>query len=141
MERVLQCGHGSSTHVVRWANFFASRGYAFLNCNFRGSTGFGKTYLNAGDRQWGDKMNSDLVDAKREFVKLGVAHENKTVIFGGSYGGYAVLAALTFTPDEFTCGVDMFGPSNIISNMEDMAPYEIPRTGMYKKKVSMAKEL
>ena len=95
--------------------FLANRGYAVLQVNFRGSTGYGKSFLNAGNREWAGKMHQDLVDAKEWVVKQGVADPNKVAIAGGSYGGYATLVGLTFTPDAFACGVDIVGPSNIVT--------------------------
>lgn len=94
---------------------FANRGYAVLQVNFRGSTGFGKHFLNAGNKQWGRKMLTDLIDGKRWAVEQGNIDENKVALVGQSYGGYAVLSGLAFTPDEFTCGVDLVGPSNLLT--------------------------
>ena len=104
---------------------FANRGYATLAVNFRGSTGFGKAFTNAGDGQWGKKMHDDLLDAVTWAVEHGVAKEDEVCIFGGSYGGYATLAGLTLTPDEFACGVDGFGPSSIVTALETIPPREI----------------
>src|SRR5207244_7269613 len=85
----------------------ANRGYAVLSVNFRGSTGFGKKFVNAGDREWAGKMHDDLIDAVRWAVKNQIADEHRVAIMGGSYGGYATLVGLTFTPDVFACGVDI----------------------------------
>jgi dipeptidyl aminopeptidase/acylaminoacyl peptidase len=93
---------------VQW---LANRGYAVLQINYRGSTGYGKDYLNAGDREWGAKMSTDLLDGKAWMAARGTADPARVGIMGGSYGGYAVLAALAFTPEEFACGVDIVGPS------------------------------
>jgi dipeptidyl aminopeptidase/acylaminoacyl peptidase len=84
--------------------FLANRGYAVMQVNFRGSTGYGKAFLNAGNREWAGKMHQDLIDAKAWLVTRGVADPAKVGIMGGSYGGYATLVGLTFTPDEFACG-------------------------------------
>lgn len=98
--------------------FFANRGYAVLSVNYRGSIGFGKTHTNAGNREWGGKMQDDLVDAVRWSVNQGIAMRDRVAIMGGSYGGYATLAGLTFTPDLFACGVDIAGPSNLATLRE-----------------------
>ncbi|QBY05756.1 S9 family peptidase [Thalassotalea sp. HSM 43] len=106
--------------VVQW---LANRGYAVLQVNFRSSTGFGKEFTNAGDKQWGKAMHTDLIDAKNWAVKQGVTDANTVAIMGGSYGGYATLAGLTFTPDEFSCGVDIVGPSNLQTLLSSIPPY------------------
>lgn len=95
------------------AQWLANRGYAVLQPNFRGSTGFGKSFTNAGDGEWAAKMHDDLLDAVDWAVKQGVTDADSVAIMGGSYGGYATLAGLTFTPDKFKCGVDIVGPSNL----------------------------
>jgi dipeptidyl aminopeptidase/acylaminoacyl peptidase len=96
--------------VHQW---LANRGYAVLSVNFRASTGLGKRFCAAGDREWGAKMQDDLLDAVDWAVARCVTTKDRVTIFGGSYGGYATLAALTFTPETFVCGVDLFGPSNL----------------------------
>lgn len=106
--------------MVQW---LANRGYAVLQINFRGSTGYGKNYLNAGNREWADKMRTDLLDGKQWLVGQKIADPQKVAIFGGSYGGYATLAGLTFTPDAFCCGVDIVGPSNLITLLQTIPPY------------------
>lgn len=112
-------GYGyNSTH--QW---LANRGYAVLSVNFRGSTGFGKGFTNAGDLQWGRKMHDDLLDAVQWAVQRGVAQKDKVAIMGGSYGGYATLAGLAFTPKEFACGVDIVGPSNLFTLLGTIPPY------------------
>lgn len=93
--------------------WLANRGYAVLSPNFRASTGFGKKFLAAGNLQWGRKMHDDLIDAVDWAVKRKITPADKVAIMGGSYGGYAVLAGLAFTPDVFACGVDIVGPSNL----------------------------
>ncbi|KPF45326.1 peptidase S9 [beta proteobacterium AAP121] len=103
--------------------WLANRGYAVLSVNFRGSTGFGKSFVNAGDLQWGRKMHDDLLDAVQWAVQRGVAQKDKVAIMGGSYGGYATLAGLAFTPKEFACGVDIVGPSNLFTLLGTIPPY------------------
>lgn len=103
--------------------WLANRGYAVLRVNFRGSTGFGKAFTNAGDGEWGAKMHDDLLDGVQWAVKQGVTSADKVAIMGGSYGGYATLAGLTFTPDAFACGVDIVGPSNLNTLLATVPPY------------------
>ncbi len=105
---------------VQW---LANRGYAVLQVNFRSSTGFGKEFLNAGNKQWSAAMHNDLLDAKQWAVEKGITTADKVAIMGGSYGGYATLVGLTFTPDEFSCGVDIVGPSNLQTLLESIPPY------------------
>jgi len=97
-----------------------------LNVNYRGSTGLGKRFTNAGSLEWGRKMHDDLIDAVSGAVGEGIADPDRVAIMGGSYGGYAVLAGLTFTPDTFACGVDLVGPSNLITMVESVPPYWKP---------------
>jgi dipeptidyl aminopeptidase/acylaminoacyl peptidase len=118
--------------VVQW---LANRGYAVLQVNFRGSTGYGKDFLNAGNREWGAKMHDDLIDAVQWLIQEGIADGNKIAIMGGSYGGYATLAGLTFTPETFACGVDIVGPSNLITLMESIPPYWKPMMAMFSHRV------
>lgn len=103
--------------------WLANRGYAVLQPNYRGSTGYGKKFLHAGDKQWGLKMHDDLIDAGNWAVKQGYADPKKIAIMGGSYGGYATLAGVTFTPDYFACGVDIVGPSNLRTLLGTIPPY------------------
>jgi dipeptidyl aminopeptidase/acylaminoacyl peptidase len=103
--------------------WLGNRGYAVLSVNFRGSTGFGKEFISAGDLQWGKKMHDDLLDATDWAVKNGVTTADKVAIMGGSYGGYATLAGLAFTPTKFACGVDIVGPSNLFTLLESIPPY------------------
>ncbi len=105
------------------AQWFANRGYACLQVNYRGSTGYGKDFLNAGDREWGRKMHYDLVDAVNWAIEQGIADPQKVAIYGGSYGGYAALVGATFTPDLFCCAVDIVGPSNLITLIKTIPPY------------------
>ncbi len=106
--------------LVQW---LANRGYAVLQVNFRSSTGFGKAFVNAGNRQWGRAMQDDLLDAKAWAITQGVTEEGRVAIMGGSYGGYATLAGLTMTPDAFACGVDIVGPSNLQTLLDSIPPY------------------
>jgi len=108
---------------VQW---LANRGYAVLQVNFRGSTGYGKDFLNAGNREWGAKMHDDLIDAVNWLVQQGIADLKKVAIMGGSYGGYATLVGLTFTPDVFAAGVDIVGPSNLVTMMQSIPLYWEP---------------
>jgi dipeptidyl aminopeptidase/acylaminoacyl peptidase len=103
--------------------WLANRGYAVLSVNFRGSTGFGKAFVNAGDREWAGKMHEDLLDAVAFAVHEGIADAKRIAIMGGSYGGYATLVGLTFTPEVFACGVDLVGPSNLLTLLESIPPY------------------
>jgi dipeptidyl aminopeptidase/acylaminoacyl peptidase len=117
--------------MVQW---LANRGYAVLQPNYRASTGFGKAYLAAGNLQWGLKMHDDLIDAVDWAVKAGVTTKDKVAIMGGSYGGYATLAGLTFTPKEFACGVDIVGPSNLNTLLASVPAYwESGRRQMYRR--------
>jgi dipeptidyl aminopeptidase/acylaminoacyl peptidase len=117
---------------VQW---LANRGYAVLQVNFRGSTGYGKTFLNAGNRQWAGTMHDDLIDAVNWLVSEKIAEPDKIAIAGGSYGGYATLVGLTFTPDVFACGVDIVGPSSIMTLMESIPPYWAPLMAMFQHRV------
>jgi dipeptidyl aminopeptidase/acylaminoacyl peptidase len=103
--------------------WLANRGYAVLSVNYRGSTGFGKQFLNAGDRECAAKMHDDLVDAVEWAVREGVTTADRIAIYGGSYGGYATLVGLAFTPDRFACGVDIVGPSNLRTLLDSIPPY------------------
>jgi dipeptidyl aminopeptidase/acylaminoacyl peptidase len=114
--------------------FLANRGYAVLAPNFRASTGFGKAFIAAGDGEWGAKMLDDLVDAVDWAISQGIASRDKVAIYGGSYGGYAVLAALAFTPEKFACGVDLFGTSDLRTQVEsDAARNEFRRAEYYRR--------
>lgn len=116
---------------VQW---LANRGYAVLQINFRGSTGYGKQYLNAGDREWAGKMHTDLIDGKDWVVKQGIVDPKRVCIMGGSYGGYATLVGVAFTPDEFACGIDVMGISNLVTFSKSFPPYWIPaKSAWYKR--------
>ena len=106
-----------------YAQFLANRGYAVLQPNFRGSTGYGKSFLNAGNEAWGDAMQHDITDGVQHLIDEGIADPERVAIFGASYGGYATLAGLTFTPDVYAAGVSYVGPSNIITLLEAIPPY------------------
>jgi len=122
---------------VQW---LANRGYGVLQINFRGSTGYGKRYLNAGDREWAGKMHTDLLDGLDWTVHQGYADPKRVCIFGGSYGGYATLVGVAFTPDVFTCGVDLFGPSNLVTLMESIPPYWATFRAMFAKRLGRLDE-
>jgi dipeptidyl aminopeptidase/acylaminoacyl peptidase len=118
--------------MVQW---LANRGYAVLQVNYRGSTGYGKKFLNAGNREWAGKMHDDLLDAVTWAVKKGVADPKKVAIMGGSYGGYATLVGLAFSPDVFACGVDIVGPSNLVSLLKTIPPYWGPMKALFTTRV------
>jgi dipeptidyl aminopeptidase/acylaminoacyl peptidase len=109
--------------IVQW---LANRGYAVLQVNFRGSTGYGKAFLTAGNREWAGKMHDDLIDGVSWLVTRGLANPKKVAIMGASYGGYATLVGLTFTPDVFAAGVDLVGISNLLTWFNSIPPYWTP---------------
>lgn len=113
----------------------ANRGYAVLSVNYRGSVGFGKKFLNAGNLEWGKAMHQDLIDAVRWAIDQKIAPGDRIGILGGSYGGYATLAGLTLTPDVFACGVDIVGPSNLLTLLASVPPYWAPLLTLFKKRV------
>jgi dipeptidyl aminopeptidase/acylaminoacyl peptidase len=113
----------------------ANRGYGVLSVNFRGSTGFGKNFINAGNKQWGLKMHDDLIDAVDWAVREGIAAADKVAIMGGSYGGYATLAGLAFTPETFACGVDIVGPSNLETLLATIPPYWAPMVKIFHERM------
>ncbi|MFL5697636.1 MAG: S9 family peptidase [Ktedonobacteraceae bacterium] len=117
------------------AQWFANRGYACLQVNFRGSTGYGKDFVNAGDREWGRNMHNDLVDAVQWAIDKGIADPKKVAIFGGSYGGYAALVGATFTPDLFCCAIDIVGPSNLNTLIRTIPPYWSTFRATFHKRV------
>ncbi len=105
------------------AQWIANRGYICLQVNYRGSVGYGKNFLNAGNREWGGKMHNDLVDAVNWAVNQGYADKEKVAIYGISYGGYSALIGATFTPDTFCCAISVVGPSNLITLIKNIPPY------------------
>ncbi|MGD9630725.1 MAG: alpha/beta fold hydrolase [Pyrinomonadaceae bacterium] len=117
-----------------YAQFLANRGYAVLQPNFRASTGYGKKFLNAGNNEWGQKMQDDITWGKKYLVEQGIADPNRVAIMGGSYGGYATLAGVTFTPDEYAAAVAIVAPSNLKTLLESIPPYwESIREVFYKR--------
>ncbi len=117
------------------AQWLANRGYLCVQVNFRGSTGYGKDFVNAGDRQWGAGMHDDLVDAVAWVVEQGYADPDRVGIYGASYGGYAALVGATFTPDVFRCAVDVVGPSNLKTLIESIPPYWAPLVATFHTRV------
>ena len=105
------------------AQFLANRGYAVLMPNFRASTGYGKKFLDAGNREWGDKMQDDVTWGATYLVAQGITDPKRIGILGGSYGGYATRAGVTFTPDLYAAAVDIVGPSNLVTLLETIPPY------------------
>lgn len=103
--------------------FLANRGYAVLQMNFRGSTGYGRAFWEASFKQWGKNMQNDITDGVNHVIKQGIADPKRIAIYGGSYGGYAVLAGLAFTPDLYACGIDYVGVSNLFTLMQTIPPY------------------
>ena len=125
------CVHGGPWERDSWGfdqthQLLANRGYVALSVNFRGSSGFGKDFINAGDGEWGRKMEDDLVDAVRWSTENGIADPERIAIMGLSYGGYATLSALTNSGDVFACGVDICGPSNLTSFLLSLPDYWKP---------------
>ena len=108
------------------AQLLANRGYAVLQINYRGSTGYGKAFYNAAVKEWAGKMHTDLIDGVRWAIREGIADSSKVAIYGGSYGGYATLVGLTFTPEVFACGVDYVGPSSLVTLIESFPEYWKP---------------
>lgn len=116
------------------AQWLANRGYAVLQVNYRGSTGYGKSFINAADREWGGKMHEDLLDAVKWAVAEGVTTEDKVAIYGGSYGGYATMVGMTMTPTTFACGVDIVGVTNLNTFMSTIPAYwDSFRAQLYKR--------
>jgi dipeptidyl aminopeptidase/acylaminoacyl peptidase len=118
-----------------WHQWLANRGYAALCVNFRSLTGFGKAFTNAGDRQWGGKILEDQVDAVQWAIQIGIANPKRVAVMGASFGGYSTLAGLTLTPELFVCGIDLVGPSNLITLLESMPPYWKPMLEMFTTRV------
>jgi len=115
--------------------WLANRGYAVMSVNFRGSTGFGKKFLNAANLEWAGKMHDDLLDSVDWAIEKKIADPERVAIMGGSYGGYATLVGLTFTPEKFACGVDIVGPSNLITLINAIPPYWKPMMDMFTARV------
>jgi dipeptidyl aminopeptidase/acylaminoacyl peptidase len=103
--------------------WLANRGYLTIQINYRGSGGYGKSFLNASAREWAGKMHTDLIDGLEHCIAQGWVDRDRTAIFGGSYGGYAALVGATFTPDVFRCAVDIVGPSNLVTLLKSIPPY------------------
>ncbi len=118
-----------------WHQWLANRGYAVMFVNFRASTGFGKAFTNAGDNEWGDKIIKDQCDAVQWAIDKGIADPNRVAIMGGSFGGYSTLAGLTLFPELYACGVDLVGPSNLITLLESMPPYWKPLIELFATRV------
>jgi dipeptidyl aminopeptidase/acylaminoacyl peptidase len=117
------------------AQWLANRGYMCIQVNYRGSTGYGKSFVTAGDREWGAKMHTDLLDAVNYAVEQGWADPARVAIYGGSYGGYAALVGAAFTPDVFCCAVDIVGPSNLQTLLESIPPYWKPMAAQLYRRV------
>jgi dipeptidyl aminopeptidase/acylaminoacyl peptidase len=115
--------------------WLANRGYAVLSVNYRGSTGFGKNFINAANGEWSGKMHDDLLDAVKWAVDQKIADKDKVAIMGGSYGGYATLVGMAYTPDEFACGVDIVGPSSLVTLLQNIPPYWAPFMPVMKVRV------
>ncbi len=127
--------HGGPWHRDVWGfspevQFLASRGYAVLQMNFRGSTGYGRAFWEASFKQWGKTMQNDISDGVQWLIDQGIADPKRIAIYGGSYGGYAVLAGLTFTPDLYACGIDFVGVSNLFTFLNTIPPYWKPFLNM-----------
>ena len=110
--------------------FLANRGYAVLQMNFRGSTGFGRKFKELSYKKWGQTMQDDITDGVQWLIDQGIADPTKIAIYGGSYGGYATLAGLTYTPDLYACGVDYVGVSNLFTFLNTIPPYWKPMLDM-----------
>lgn len=117
------------------AQWFANRGYVCIQVNYRGSTGYGKAFTNAGDKAWGAEMHDDLVDAVNHVVGQGWVDRERVAIHGGSYGGYAALVGATFTPEVFRCAVDIVGPSNLSTLIRSIPPYWAPMVAQFHTRV------
>lgn len=120
---------------VQW---LANRGYACVQVNYRGSTGYGKAFMNAGNKQWSKSMHTDLLDAVEHLSGLGAIDPERVGISGGSYGGYAALVGAAFTPGIFRCAIDLCGPSNLLTLLDSIPPYWKPLKAMFTSKVGDA---
>ncbi|WP_263359858.1 S9 family peptidase [Acidicapsa ligni] len=137
--------HGGPWHRDRWGfdpvvQWLANRGYAVLQVNFRGSTGYGKAFLNAGNREWAGAMRTDLLDARDWAITEGFSDPERFAIFGASYGGYAVLTGLAWAPDAFRCGIDVVGPSDLTTFMAAIPAYWEPMRRMFEERVGSGDE-
>jgi dipeptidyl aminopeptidase/acylaminoacyl peptidase len=117
------------------AQWLANRGYLCVQVNYRGSTGYGKAFVNAGNKEWGARMHDDIVDAVEHVVSRGWADRDRVGIYGGSYGGYAALVGAAFTPDVFRCAVDIVGPSSLKTLIESIPPYWAPMVAQFHIRV------
>ena len=132
--------HGGPWHRDSWGfnpevQFLANRGYAVLQINFRGSTGYGRKFWQASFKEWGLKMQDDITDGANWLIEKGIADPKRIAIYGGSYGGYATLAGVTFTPDLYACGIDFVGVSNLFTFMQTIPPYWKPFLKMMYEQV------
>uniref|UniRef100_A0A914UKD9 Prolyl endopeptidase n=1 Tax=Plectus sambesii TaxID=2011161 RepID=A0A914UKD9_9BILA len=132
--------HGGPWHRDEWGlnqavQLLTNRGYAVLQCNYRGSTGFGRSFHIAGYGEWAGKMHNDLIDAVKWAIEQKIAIADKVAIEGGSYGGYAALVGLSFTPDVFACAVDEVGPSNLVTLLETIPAYWKPAFNSDTKRI------
>jgi dipeptidyl aminopeptidase/acylaminoacyl peptidase len=112
--------------------WLANRGYAVLSVNYRGSTGFGKAFVNAANMEWAGKMHDDLIDAVDWAVATGIADPTRVAIMGTSYGGYSALVGVTFTPEKFACAVDLVGISNLVTFLNTIPDYWMPWKSVWK---------
>jgi len=132
--------HGGPWHRDVWgymaeAQWLANRGYLCIQVNYRGSTGYGKAFVNAGDREWGATMQDDLTDAVGYAVSQGWADPKRVAIYCGSYGGYAALVGAAFTPEVYCCAVDIVGPSSLKTLIETIPPYWAPLRAQFNRRV------
>ncbi len=132
--------HGGPWYRDTWGfnpevQFLANRGYAVLQMNFRGSTGYGRKFWEASFKQWGRKMQDDITDGVQWLIKQGIADPKRVAIYGGSYGGYATLAGVTFTPDLYAAAVDYVGVANMFTFMKTIPPYWKPYLDMFHEMV------
>lgn len=118
-----------------WHQWLANRGYAVLSINFRGSTGFGKEFMNAGDREWGGKMIDDIHSAVTDFINNMNIDRNRVGVMGTSYGGYAALMLVSRFPDHYACAIDVFGPTNLVNMIESIPPHWQSQRDMLVKRV------
>lgn len=120
--------------------FLANRGYAVFQMNYRGSTGYGRRFWESSFKQWGRKMQDDITDGVRWLIEEGIANPERIAIYGGSYGGYATLAGMTFTPELYACGIDYVGVSNLFTFMKTIPPYWEPMLAMMYEMVGHPEE-